>query len=90
VLAYEMMVGYPPFFADTPYGIYERILRGRVHWPRDMDPLSRELIGGFLCPDRSKRLGNLTAGAEDVLQHSWFRGVDWGALERREIRVSHP
>ncbi|KAI0035766.1 cAMP dependent protein kinase [Vararia minispora EC-137] len=87
VLAYEMMVGYPPFFDETPYGIYERILNGHINWPRDMDPLSRELIRGFLNPDRSKRLGNLTAGAEDVLQHPWFRGVDWAALERREIRA---
>ncbi|KAI0317286.1 kinase-like domain-containing protein [Amylostereum chailletii] len=87
VLAYEMMVGYPPFFDETAYGIYERILKGRVHWPRDMDPLSRELIQGFLHPDRSKRLGNLTAGTRDVLEHPWFRGVDWEALERREIRA---
>ena len=81
------MAGYPPFFDETPYGIYERILAGQVQWPLDMDPLSRELIRGFLNPDRSKRLGNLTAGSEDVLNHPWFRGVDWDALERREIRV---
>ena len=41
----------------------------------------------FLHPDRSKRLGNLIGGAQDVLEHPWFRGVDWEALERREIRV---
>ncbi|KAF8275236.1 kinase-like domain-containing protein [Lactarius quietus] len=69
------------------YGIYDRILKGKIQWPRDMDPLSRNLIRGFLHPDRSQRLGNLLAGADDVLEHPWFRGVDWGALERREIRA---
>ena len=88
ILAYEMMVGHPPFFDETAYGIYDRILKGRIQWPRDMDPLSRTLIRGFLNPDRTQRLGNLLAGADDVLDHPWFRGVDWGALERREIRVS--
>ena len=88
ILAYEMMVGHPPFFDETAYGIYDRILKGKIQWPRDMDPLSRNLIRGFLNPDRTQRLGNLLAGADDVLDHPWFRGVDWGALERREIRVS--
>lgn len=88
IIAYEMMVGHPPFFDETAYGIYDRILKGKIQWPRDMDPLTRNLIRGFLHPDRTKRLGNLLAGADDVLDHPWFRGVDWGALERREIRVS--
>lgn len=87
IIAYEMMVGHPPFFDETAYGIYDRILKGKIQWPRDIDPLSRNLIRGFLHPDRTKRLGNLLAGADDVLDHPWFRGVDWGALERREIRA---
>jgi len=88
ILCYEMLVGYPPFFDDTPYGIYEKILRGRIRWPPEVDPLSRELVRGFLHPDRSRRLGNLIGGSEDVLNHPWFRGVDWEAVERKEIRVS--
>ncbi|KXN90505.1 Protein kinase DC2 [Leucoagaricus sp. SymC.cos] len=87
VLCYEMLVGYPPFFDETPYGIYEKILVGNVYWPRTLDRLSRDLIRGFLNPDRSKRLGNVNNGVQDVLQHSWFRGVDWDALERREINA---
>ena len=27
---YEMAAGYPPFFADQPIQIYERIVSGRV------------------------------------------------------------
>lgn len=88
VLCYEMLVGYPPFFDETPYGIYEKILVGDVYWPRTLDRLSKDLIRGFLNPDRSKRLGNVNNGVQDVLQHAWFRGVDWEALERREINVS--
>jgi hypothetical protein len=82
-----MLVGYPPFFDDTARGIYEKVISGRIHWPRDMDGLSRDLIRAFLHPDRSKRLGNLIGGSEDVLEHPWFRGVDWDSLERCEIGV---
>ncbi|TEB35989.1 AGC/PKA protein kinase [Coprinellus micaceus] len=87
VLCYEMLVGYPPFYDESPYGIYEKILNGRIQWPRHVDRLSRELIQAFLCPDRSKRLGNMIGGTQDVLDHPWFRGVDWDALERREINA---
>lgn len=87
VLCYEMLVGYPPFFDETAYGIYEKILRGNINWPRTMDRLSKELIRAFLHPDRSKRLGNMIGGPQDILHHPWFRGVDWEALERCEIKA---
>ncbi len=87
ILCYEMLVGYPPFFDESPYGIYEKILKGKIYWPREMDPLSRELIRAFLHPDRTKRLGNMIGGPQDVLDHPWFRGVDWDSVERKEIRV---
>lgn len=89
ILCYEMLVGYPPFFDETAYGIYEKILRGvsGVQWPEGMGKSSRELIREFLHPDKSKRLGNLIGGVNDILDHPWFRGVDWDMLERREIRV---
>ena len=32
VLMYEMAAGYPPFFADQPIQIYEKIVSGRVGW----------------------------------------------------------
>jgi protein kinase A len=82
-----MLVGYPPFFHETAYGIYEKILRGVIHWPHTMDRLSKELIKAFLHPDRTKRLGNMIGGPQDVLDHPWFRGVDWDALERCEIKA---
>lgn len=28
---------YPPFFDDNPFGIYEKILAGKVEWPKTMD-----------------------------------------------------
>jgi len=82
-----MLVGYPPFFDDNAFGIYEKILSGKIAWPAHIDPLSRDLIRAFLHPDRTKRLGNLIGGSEDVLNHPWFRGVNWTALEAREIQA---
>lgn len=33
VLVYEMAAGYPPFFADQPIQIYEKIVSGKVSFP---------------------------------------------------------
>ena len=51
--------GFPPFFDDNPFGIYEKILSGKIDWPRHMDPVPKDLIKKLLVADRSKRLGSL-------------------------------
>lgn len=35
VLIYEMAAGYPPFFADQPIQIYEKIVSGKVRGERE-------------------------------------------------------
>ncbi len=84
-----MLVGYPPFFDEHPFGIYQKIVKGRIYWPNELDLGSKDFIKAFLNHDRSQRLGNLKGGAEDVLRHPWFEGVDWVALENGYIEVSH-
>jgi serine/threonine protein kinase len=46
ILIFEMLAGYPPFFDDNPFGIYEKILGGKIEWPRQIDPLAKDLIKG--------------------------------------------
>lgn len=36
VLIYEMAAGYPPFFADQPIQIYEKIVSGKVSWRHEL------------------------------------------------------
>jgi serine/threonine protein kinase len=77
-------VRYPPFFDDNPFGIYEKILAGKIQFPPHFEPAAKDLIKRLLTADRTKRLGNLRGGSEDVKRHKWFRGVDWQSLfERR-------
>ena len=65
ILVYEMLSGYPPFFDDNPFGIYEKILAGKIEWPRHIDPVAKDLIKKLLVQDRTKRLGNMKV--------RWFR-----------------
>lgn len=86
ILLYEMLAGYPPFYDPNPILIYEKILAGRLVFPEQIDPVSRDLISSLLTADRSRRLGNLRGGADDVKRHPWFSGVDWKALQEGRIR----
>ncbi|KAI8387511.1 kinase-like domain-containing protein [Blakeslea trispora] len=87
ILIFEMLAGYPPFFDDNSFGIYEKILMGKVQFAAHFDPLAKDLLKRLLVSDRTKRLGNLKGGSEDVKRHKWFRGVDWIGLLDKNVRA---
>lgn len=59
VLIYEMLAGYPPYYDDTPFGIYEKILKGKILFPPHIQPDAKDLVKKLLTYDRTQRLGNL-------------------------------
>ena len=93
VLFYEMIAAIPPF--TDPDGddmaIFANILKGGLEWP-DRDECafsddSRQLISGLLTVSVKNRLGYLKGGAEDLINHAWFREkVDWDALVNCSVR----
>jgi len=85
ILIFEMLAGYPPFFDDNPFGIYEKILGGRIQFPSHFDPNAKDLIRKLLAADRTRRLGNLKGGATDIKTHKWFKGVDWDQLYQKRV-----
>jgi len=84
ILAYEMLAGYPPFYDENPFGIYQKILAGKLEFPRHFDVHARDLIRKLLTADRTKRIGNLKSGAEDIKKHKWYRGLNWHALYNKQ------
>jgi len=90
ILIYEMMVGYPPFYDESPAKIYEKILEARVAFPRWVDSRAKDLVKGLLQADATKRVGNLRKGTADVKKHRWFSGVDWDLLYARRIPAPIP
>jgi serine/threonine kinase 38 len=79
VIFYEMVVGYPPFFADEPSITCQKIL----HWKKTLNipreaGISREaidLIRRLVC-DPAERLGS-KYGVQEIKMHPFFRGIDW-------------
>ncbi|KAH9601354.1 Protein kinase domain [Trypanosoma melophagium] len=83
ILLYEFIAGYPPFYDDTPFRTYEKILSGRFKFPNWFDARARDLVKGLLQTDHTKRLGTLKGGVADVKNHSFFRGANWEKLFAR-------
>ncbi|XP_072118738.1 cAMP-dependent protein kinase catalytic subunit PRKX isoform X1 [Mobula birostris] len=86
VLMFEMLSGYPPFFDDNPFGIYQKILAGKLEFPKHLDFYVKDLIKKLLVVDRTRRLGNMKNGADDVKRHRWFKYVDWEAVPLRKLK----
>jgi hypothetical protein len=79
--------GVPPFNADSPSEIFEKILDGHIHWPAGEDgecvvsPACRDLITQLLNQVPHDRLGY--KGAGEVKMHPFFKvggaqGGGWG------------
>jgi len=85
ILIFEMLAGYPPFFDDNPFGIYEKILAGKIQFPSHFDSTAKDLVKKLLMGDRTKRLGNLKNGSDDIKKHKWFKGLDFQLLAEKQL-----
>ncbi|KHN86521.1 Serine/threonine-protein kinase LATS1 [Toxocara canis] len=97
VILYEMVFGRPPFMSEDRYETQFKI----VNWRQFLDlsnrmgaKLTSDCISMIrrLCCDQENRLG-CENGAQDIKQHSWFKGIDFATLRstRAEYipRVDH-
>merc|ERR1712119_169554 len=80
ILVYEMVVGYPPFVDEDPMGIYQKILAGKIVFPKLFDKNAKGLVKKLLTADLGKRYGNLKNGVDDIKQHKWFKDIKWSDL----------
>ena len=85
ILIYEMTAGAPPFYADDPMEVYEKILSGHVSFPSHFSRGISDLIKKLLKTYQSKRLGRTKGGTAAVMKHKWFSGFDWDALLNRRL-----
>ncbi|CZS98138.1 related to cAMP-dependent protein kinase catalytic subunit [Rhynchosporium agropyri] len=79
ILIFEFLTGYPPFWDQNPMEIYKKIVTKEVRFPSDpvISPNAQSIIRAFCVVDRSKRLGNISGGAQRVKDHPFFEGINW-------------
>ncbi|KNC80867.1 AGC/PKA protein kinase, partial [Sphaeroforma arctica JP610] len=91
VFIYELQCGYAPFVtSDANGGVrYKDILNGQFSFPKWMTSTGKDLVSNLLAVDRKHRLGS-KRGMIDVMEHPWFKDIDWNALERKAVKAPKP
>ena len=85
-LAVDLMAGGPPFTGNSTAKITHKIINSKLSLPDFLSPDAKDLITRLLRKDPMKRLGyNMPRDLQAVRSHRFFRKIDWGKLERREI-----
>lgn len=78
-----MIIGYPPYYADTPGETCKKILNWRKYlaFPTNTK-ISKEAIDLIkrLITDVDKRLGY--NGASEIKSHPFFKDIDWNNVKR--------
>ncbi|CDO64407.1 cAMP-dependent protein kinase catalytic subunit [Plasmodium reichenowi] len=89
IFIYEILVGCPPFYANEPLLIYQKILEGIIYFPKFLDNNCKHLMKKLLSHDLTKRYGNLKKGAQNVKEHPWFSNIDWVNLLNKNVEVPY-
>lgn len=83
-ILFEMLVGYPPFFADDPSSTCKKVLDWRNNFiiPKEANlsweatDLLRKLIANV-----NERLG--INGVAEIKAHPYFKGIDWKNIHKQ-------
>ena len=68
ILMFELLSGYSPFVAKTNQELYQNIKRLKIQWPKDMQPLAKNLISKILKLNPADR-----PSFDEILNHQWFK-----------------
>lgn len=89
VLIYEMLAGHPPFWGETAYETYRKIISGKFIFESTFDPNSRDIVTRLLTKDRRKRLGCGKLSHKEVMNHEFLKGVDFDAVLKMQAQVPY-
>lgn len=100
-ILFEFHFAYPPFHAETPSGVFEKILKCEINWPEFesedeeslyITPEAKDLIERLLVVNPKDRIGY--KDIDEIKNHPYFDDVDWDNVYMEEAEfvpnVSNP
>ncbi|XP_031850261.1 AKT serine/threonine protein kinase isoform X2 [Nomia melanderi] len=85
VVMYEMICGRLPFYNKDHDKLFSLIVMGEVRFPRTISIEAKDMLGGLLIKDPSKRLGGGPNDAKEIMDHAFFSSIDWADLVQKKI-----
>ncbi|KAE8593174.1 hypothetical protein XENTR_v10019015 [Xenopus tropicalis] len=84
IVIYEMIRGVPPFLGQKQI-VLEKIKNEEPPYPSVLSVVAVSLIQGLLKKDPMERLGASDRDAEEVMESSFFKKLDFDALSEKKV-----
>lgn len=83
VLAFELMVGKPPFESAQPMQIYQKVNKGinKVAFPSRCKGSLEDFVKKLCQKNPADRLPMMKGGADNIRKHAWYKGFDWSSFD---------
>ncbi|EGR29371.1 protein kinase domain protein [Ichthyophthirius multifiliis] len=88
ILAYELMVGQPPFNQLNRQELYYYIQNKEVKFPSYLSENAKNLISALLHKNPEERLGK--GGSQEVKQHPFFKQINWFDIKQKIFQLPKP
>jgi serine/threonine protein kinase len=85
VIIYEMVVGIPPFFAETKEELFRNIEHATVRFPGALSAQLKDLLSKLFEKDPHKRIRE-----DEIKAHPWFKDICWEAAMYWKLRPPKP
>jgi len=90
ILMFEMLTGATPFVGSDPddtMAICRNIMNENIIYPEDFDEQAADLIDGLCSREILTRLGCRKLGCKGVLNHEFFKEINWKELNKKTIQA---
>ncbi|CDS11161.1 hypothetical protein LRAMOSA03424 [Lichtheimia ramosa] len=86
VVCFELMFGKRPFRGKTNDALQHAIMHEPVIFPENarVSPEAIDFVKGLLTRDVNRRLGVKERGFRDLMNHAWFRNIQWDLLANKQ------
>ena len=84
VLIYELLTGSTPFYdakSHMDLSVYQR----QIEMPLDFSDAVIDLLESLLQLNPDQRLGRGEKGSEQVMNHIFFKGINWNIVKARKL-----
>jgi serine/threonine protein kinase len=85
ILIFEMLYSYPPFYDQNITKLYRMIVHQDIVFPRGASETARSIVLQLCQRDPQARLGSGEGGVQEIKDHTFFQGLDWGKVLAQQI-----
>lgn len=89
IFIYHMLLGHTPFEDIDPTKVQQKILDGKVKYPKCLSHEAKNLIKHLLKIEPKKRIGCGQKGIVEIIYDPFFKGFDWTNLLLQNLKAPY-